>query len=92
MEPFRRPRHTAAVGTYDANGNQTAAGARTFTYDMENRVTSTTSGKTTNGYTYGGDGNRSGMSVNGTLTTKYVWAGRRRWPRSRIAEPSATAD
>lgn len=58
--------------TYDHNGNETAAGNRTFTYDLANRVTSTTSGSSTTTYSYNGDGNRLSTSSGGT-TTNYLW-------------------
>ena len=36
-------------------GNETAAGSRTFTYDLANRLKTTTSGSTTTTYSYDGD-------------------------------------
>jgi hypothetical protein len=44
---------------YDQNGNETAAGGRTFTYDLANRLSSTTSGSTTFSYSY--DGGEQGV-------------------------------
>src|SRR5205085_199806 len=43
---------------YDQNGNEVSAGSRTFTYDLENRLASTTSGGATDAYAYDGNGNR----------------------------------
>jgi RHS repeat-associated protein len=59
--------------SYDASGDQTAAGARTFSYDLAGRVTSTRSGNTTTSYTYDGDGARITTSVNGSLTDTLTW-------------------
>jgi RHS repeat-associated protein len=44
--------------TYDQNGNETAAGTRSFTYDLANRVNTTAASGTTTTYTYDGDSNR----------------------------------
>jgi len=63
----------ATTYTYDPNGNQTAAGSRTFTYDLENRLVSTTAGGATESYTYDGDGNRLTLSQGGTAQTFYLW-------------------
>src|ERR1019366_3528354 len=55
--------------TYDANGNATQVGSKTFTYDSENRL------KTMNGgavrIVYDGFGNRVAETVNG-VTTQYL--------------------
>jgi RHS repeat-associated protein len=59
--------------SYDANGNETAAGSRSFTYDLENRLLSTTLSSSTESYTYDGDGNRLTLSDGGTLQTSYQW-------------------
>jgi RHS repeat-associated protein len=58
--------------SYDHNGNQTAAGTRSFNYDADNRLTSTTNGSTTDTYTYDGDDNRL-TDVVGTSTTNSLW-------------------
>lgn len=57
---------------YDRNGNEILAGTRTFTYDLANRVASTTSGGVTTDYTYDGDGNRT-RATSGSSTTNYLW-------------------
>ncbi len=44
--------------TYDANGNLLSDGARTYTYDAENRLASVTSGSTTVQFAYDADGKR----------------------------------
>lgn len=58
--------------TYDANGNETSNGSRTFSYDEANRLISTTSGGTTTTYVYDGDGNRL-SATSGATTIKYLW-------------------
>ncbi|MDQ3044076.1 MAG: hypothetical protein M3R06_02840, partial [Chloroflexota bacterium] len=58
--------------SYDANGNRTAAGADTFAWDWNNRLTGTTVGGTTAAYTYDGDDTRVSKSTGGT-TTPYLW-------------------
>ena len=55
--------------TYDNNGNALASGARTFTYDSENRLKSANSGAIS--LVYDGDGNRVSKTVNG-VTTSYL--------------------
>ena len=57
---------------YDADGNQTAAGARTFRYDATGHITSTSSGGTTTSFGYDGDGNRL-QSKTGTTVTNFLW-------------------
>ena len=44
--------------TYDQNGSLKTAGARTFSYDLANRLASTTSGTTTMTYSYDGGPSR----------------------------------
>jgi RHS repeat-associated protein len=55
--------------TYDANGNTTVSGARTFAYDFDNRLKSMNSGAVT--LVYDGDGNRVAKTVSG-VTTRYL--------------------
>ncbi len=61
--------------TFDANGNQTAAGTRTFTYDLADRTKTATVGTTTETYTYAGDGLRMSASTGSQAakTTKFLW-------------------
>ncbi|HLY41162.1 MAG TPA: RHS repeat-associated core domain-containing protein, partial [Terracidiphilus sp.] len=54
--------------TYDPNGNVTATGGKSFTYDAENHLVSM-GGTVT--LVYDGDGNRVSKTVNG-VTTKYL--------------------
>src|SRR5579862_7825280 len=54
--------------TYDQNGNVTASGGKSFTYDAENHLVSMGSTAT---FVYDGDGNRVSKTVNG-VTTKYL--------------------
>jgi RHS repeat-associated protein len=58
--------------SYDHNGNETAAGTRTFSYDAANRLASTTKSGTTDNYVYDGNGNRLSDTA-GSSTTKYLW-------------------
>jgi RHS repeat-associated protein len=58
--------------SYDHNGNQTQAGNRGFTYNAANQLASTTSGSTTDTYSYDGDGNRQTDTV-GPTTTRNAW-------------------
>jgi len=55
--------------TYDANGNTTVSGSRTFTYDFANRLKSMNGGAVT--LVYDGDGNRVAKTV-GATTTRYL--------------------
>jgi RHS repeat-associated protein len=59
----------------DQNGNELTAGTRTFTYDLANRLVSTTLATTTTTYTYDGDGSRLQAST-GPLAvqkTNFLW-------------------
>jgi len=67
------PPQGATTYSYDPNGNQIAAGSRSFSYDLENRLVSTTASGSTESYTYDGDGNRLTRSEDGTLQTTYLW-------------------
>jgi RHS repeat-associated protein len=61
--------------TYDANGNQTAAGSRTFSWNTAGQLTSSTLSGTTVTYTYDGNGNRltASMGAGAANTTKSSW-------------------
>jgi RHS repeat-associated protein len=67
------PRHQSY--TYDANGNELSAGVRTFTYDLANRLKTTTSGTTTTTYSYNGDGVRLQASTGSAASAKtnFLW-------------------
>ncbi|MGC2237821.1 MAG: PKD domain-containing protein [Pyrinomonadaceae bacterium] len=54
--------------TYDANGNTKASNGKTYNYDFENKLISTSSGIT---IVYDGDGNRVSKTING-VTTNYL--------------------
>ena len=54
--------------TYDANGNTTASGGTTYTYDFENHLATASGGVA---ITYDGDGNRVSKTASGA-TTKYL--------------------
>ena len=55
--------------SYDANGNVTATGGKTFAYDSENHLMSMNGGAVS--IVYDGDGNRVAKTVNG-VTTYYL--------------------
>ncbi len=58
-----------STDTYDANGNTTASGGVTNTYDFENHLVQTSSGVK---IVYDGDGNRVSKTVGGVTTTFLV--------------------
>ena len=72
---------TPTTYSYDANGNQTAAGATTYSYDLANHLTSSTIGGVTTNYAYDGDGLRRATTAAGTTTNLY-WD-----PTSGISQP-----
>jgi RHS repeat-associated protein len=57
--------------SYDANGNVTAAGGKSFTYDSENRLVSMSAGGNSVSMVYDAFGNRVAKTVNG-VTTQYL--------------------
>jgi RHS repeat-associated protein len=57
--------------SYDLNGNVTATGGKSFTYDSENHLMSMTASGTSVSIVYDGDGNRVAKTVNG-VTTEYL--------------------
>ena len=57
---------------YDDNGNQTAAGSDTFTWDHENRLAGTDIDSVSGTYAYNGDGLRTSRTIAST-TVDYVW-------------------
>jgi RHS repeat-associated protein len=61
--------------TYDDNGNLKTAGNRTFTYDLANRLATTTAGGTTFKYSYDADGKRVQASSGNQAANKtnYLW-------------------
>jgi YD repeat-containing protein len=56
--------------TYDQDGNVTAAGGKSFTYDSQNELVSMNGGAVQ--IVYDGDGNRVAKSVNGVVTRYLV--------------------
>ena len=60
-----------ATETYDNNGNTLVTGARTFTYDFENRLKTMTMGGNTATIVCDADGNRVAKTANG-VTTRYL--------------------
>ncbi len=77
--------------TYDADGNQTAAGARSYTWDLENRMRSTTSGATTTNYTYDGSGKRFTRATGATINTRYAWDTQQPLPELILERTNANA-
>jgi RHS repeat-associated protein len=59
--------------TYDANGNQATAGSRTFTYDLADRLVSTTASSVTTTYAYDGDDRRVSSTVAGGADLNLTW-------------------
>ena len=57
--------------TWDANGNLTSDGVRSYTYDQTNRLTQVTEGSLTTEFTYNGDGVRTSKTIAGD-TTEYL--------------------
>jgi RHS repeat-associated protein len=57
---------------YDNDGNQTAAGSDTFSWDAENRLTGTNIGGVASSYVYNGGGLRTSRTIGG-VTTSYAW-------------------
>jgi RHS repeat-associated protein len=57
--------------TYDQNGNVTATGGKSFTYDAENHLVSMTASGTSASLVYDAFGNRVSKTVNG-VTTQYL--------------------
>jgi RHS repeat-associated protein len=69
------PGNVVTSYTFDANGNQIAAGSESFTYDLADRLATATIGSTTETYTYAGDGVRLSASTGSQAakTTKFLW-------------------
>jgi hypothetical protein len=70
-----RPHTPSSVGgasyTYDANGNLTGGGGRTYTWNTENLPLSVSQTSTSESYSYDADGER-GKVVRGSTTTVYL--------------------
>jgi len=75
---------------YDHNGNQTAAGGRTFGYDASDRLTATTNAGVTDSYVYDGDDNRLTDTV-GSAVTKYLWDSNGQLPELAIERDGSNA-
>jgi RHS repeat-associated protein len=60
-----------STDTYDANGNTTTSGGKTFTFDSENHMTSMTGNGKVVTMVYDAFGNRVAKTVNG-VTTQYL--------------------
>ena len=58
--------------TVNANGNETARGTDSFSYDQANQLKSATVTGTTGTYMYDGDGKRTSKTIGG-VTTSYVY-------------------
>ena len=66
------PGQSAVSYTWDNNGNLTNRGNDTFSWDYEDRMTSTTIGGTTTSFTYRGDGLPNSRTTGGSTTT-FTW-------------------
>lgn len=66
----------AASGGYDARGNLTSDGTRTFTYDVENRLTASTGGSAPMSLSYDPNG-RLSQTVASGATTQFLYDGDR---------------
>jgi RHS repeat-associated protein len=73
--PCATPPSGATLFSFQANGNESQAGSRSFTWDLENRLVTTTSGSTTHSYTYDGEGNRikDSWGAGASSNTNYLW-------------------
>ncbi len=60
--------------TYDANGNLSADGTRTYAFDAADRLKTVTQGGTTVSFAYDGLGRRLKQTV-GATETRYLWCG-----------------
>jgi RHS repeat-associated protein len=74
---------TSKTYSYDGNGNQTAAGNRSYTYDSEGRMLTTSQGGSTASYTYDGAGDMQSRLIDGSLQATFVWD--RNAPISQLA-------
>ncbi len=76
LNQYSNNRWNGTGAGYDNAGNQTALPSRTFTYDAENRLVSTTQPGTTPplSYVYDGEGRRVLKTV-GSSSTAYVYDG-----------------
>ena len=89
---------TAAGSTsysYDNNGNVTARGSDSFSWEHENRLVSATIGGVTTTYAYNGDGLRMSRSSARRRPTSGTWPAGFRWsckrPRARTRLRTSTA-
>ncbi len=59
--------------TWDDNGDLTARGSDSFSWDYEDRMISATVNSVTTNFTYRGDGLRDSRAVSGGATTTFTW-------------------
>ncbi|TFV30106.1 RHS repeat-associated core domain-containing protein [Streptomyces sp. T1317-0309] len=64
---------TATAYSYDAEGNQTKAGADTFAYDLAGQISAATIGGNSYTYTHDATGNQLTTSKSGTLQGRLDW-------------------
>ncbi|WP_194917795.1 RHS repeat protein [Catenulispora rubra] len=64
---------TITAYTYDADGNQTAAGTTASTYNAADQMSGATSGGTAYAFTYDAAGNRVTTATGGTTTRTQTW-------------------
>lgn len=79
--------------TYDTNGNEISAPSRTFTYNLANRMKTTTSGSTTFTYTYDGEGRRLQASSGTTAASKtnFLWDANNALPQLALERDGSNA-
>lgn len=75
--------------TYNSNGNQTAAGTRTFGYDLANRLLQTADAGQTAAFIYDGLGNRLSKTYSG-VTTSYAWDENNELPQLALEKNGGT--
>src|SRR5690606_25661760 len=68
-----KPGPTVVSYTWNDNGDLTARGSDSFTWDYEDRMTSATVNSVTTDFTYRGDGLRNSRTT-GMTTTTFTWA------------------
>jgi RHS repeat-associated protein len=59
--------------TWDDNGNLSARGGDSFSWDYDDRMTSATVNSVTTNFVYRGDGLRNSRAVSGGATTTFTW-------------------
>jgi len=69
------PAVASTAPTYDADGNCTSDGTRSYQWDALNRLIQISEGSNTYQFAYDGQSRRISETDNGTLTKRWVWRG-----------------